>query len=66
LRLRQWLNTFLLTAAARKLSLKAIFRMSDDEAHAAFVAIRFSDNGGSAFCPRCGCLEVCTYTVRRI
>ena len=57
---------FLLTAAARTLSLKAIFRMSDDEAHAAFVAIRFADNGGAAFCPRCECTGVYTYAARRI
>lgn len=37
---------FLLSAKARTLSLKAIFRMSDEEAHAAFTAIRFADNGG--------------------
>ena len=57
---------FLLTAAARTLSLKAIFRMSDDEAHAAFAAIRFADNKGEAFCPRCGCCAVYTYAARRI
>ncbi len=57
---------FLLTAAARTLSLKAIFRMSDDEAHATFQAIRFADNKGDAFCPRCGCTAVYTYAARRI
>ncbi len=57
---------FLLTAAARTLSLKGIFNMSDDEAHAAFVAIRFADNKGEAFCPRCGCCAVYTYAARRI
>ena len=57
---------FLLTAAARTLSLKAIFRMSDDEAHDTFTAIRFADNGGAAFCPRCNCTAVYAYTVRRI
>jgi len=57
---------FLLTAAARTLSLKAIFRMSDDEAHETFTAIRFADNGGAAFCPRCQCTAVYTYAARRI
>jgi transposase-like protein len=57
---------FLLTAAARTLSLKGIFRMSDDEAHATFQSIRFADNGGAAFCPRCGCTAVYTYAARRI
>ncbi len=57
---------FLLSAKARTLPLKAIFRMSDDEAHDAFVAIRFSDNGGAAFCPPCECTAVYTYAARRI
>jgi len=57
---------FLLTAAARTLNLKGIFRMSDDEAHETFTAIRFADNGGAAFCPRCQCTAVYAYTVRRI
>jgi transposase-like protein len=41
-------------------------RMSDDEAHARFVAIRFADNGGAAFCPRCDCAAVYAYAARRI
>src|SRR3954452_1528360 len=57
---------FLLTSKARTLSLASVFRMSDDEAHAAFVAIRFADNGGAAFCPRCECTVVYTYAARRI
>ena len=49
-----WHSTsFLSRSSARTLSLKAIFRLSDDEAHATFAAIRFADNGGEAFCPRC-------------
>jgi transposase-like protein len=57
---------FLLSAAARSLSLKAIFRMTDDEAHAAFKAIRWADNGGEPFCPRCLCTAIYTYAARRI
>ncbi len=57
---------FLLTAAARNLSLTNIFRMSDDEAHDTFTAIRFADNGGAAFCPRCQCTAVYAYAARRI
>ena len=57
---------FFLSAKARTLSLKAIFRMSDDEAHAAFTAIRFADNGGAAFCPRCECTATYAYAARRI
>jgi transposase-like protein len=57
---------FLLTAAARSLSLKAILRMTDDEAHARFQAIRWADNGGEPFCPRCECTAIYTYAARRI
>ena len=57
---------FLLTAKARSLSLGAILRMSDDEAHARFKAIRWADNKGEPFCPRCGSLAIYTYATRRI
>lgn len=45
---------FLLTSAARTLSLTAVARMSDEEAHARFVAIRWADNDGKPYCPKCG------------
>ena len=57
---------FLLSAKARSLSFASILRMSDDEAHARFQAIRWADNGGKAFCPRCGGLEPYAYAARRI
>ena len=57
---------FLLSANARSLSIISIARMSDDEAHARFVAIRFADNGGEACCPRCQCTAVYTYATRKI
>ncbi|WP_428531959.1 IS1595 family transposase [Rhodopila sp.] len=57
---------FLLSAKARSLSLVAIMRMSDDEAHARFEAIRFADNGGAAFCPYCECTKVYTYRARKL
>src|SRR6266446_4055085 len=56
---------FLLTAAARSLSLGQVLRLSDEEAHAKFVAIRFVENGGAPFCPRCGCVDVYTIPTRR-
>src|SRR5579862_8183510 len=49
---------FLLSAAARTLSLNAVARMSDEEAHTAFQRVRWADNGGEPYCPRCGCLDV--------
>jgi transposase-like protein len=48
---------FLLSAAARTLSLSAVARMSDEEAHATFQRIRWADNGGNPYCSRCGCLD---------
>lgn len=57
---------FLLSANARSLSLGAIMRMSDDEAHARFEAIRFADNGGAAFCPHCECTKVYAFHARKI
>jgi transposase-like protein len=48
---------FLLSAAARTLSLSAVARMSDEEAAATFQRIRWADNGGEPYCPRCGCLD---------
>jgi transposase-like protein len=57
---------FLLTAAARTLSLSAVARMSDEEAHAKFVAIRWADNDGKPYCPDCGCLKVYAYKTRKL
>jgi len=47
---------FLLSAKARTLSLAAVLRMSDQEAEAAFVRIRWAD--GKPVCPRCECPTV--------
>ena len=49
---------FLLSSKARTLSLASVARMSDEEARAAFQAIRWSDNDGKPHCPKCGCLNV--------
>lgn len=49
---------FLLSPAARTLSLKAIMRMDDAEAFGVFQRVRFADNGGEPFCPRCGAVKV--------
>lgn len=56
---------FLLSAKARTLKLKAIYRMSDDEAFATFTAIRFAENGGEPFCPDCGCCDPYFISTRR-
>ncbi len=41
-------------------------RLSDEEAHARFVEIRWSDNGGQPYCPHCGCLDVYGFRCRPI
>jgi transposase-like protein len=57
---------FLLSAAARTLSLSAVARMSDEEARATFQRIRWSDNGGEPYCPECGCLQVTALRTRPV
>src|SRR5712672_3439962 len=54
---------FLLTSAARTLSLASVMRMSDEEAELVFVRLRWSDNKGDPYCPHCGCPIV--YSCRR-
>src|SRR3977135_1885860 len=49
---------FLLTSAARTLSLASVARMSDEEAEAVFRKIRWASSNGVPFCPRCGCIIV--------
>jgi transposase-like protein len=49
---------FLLTSAARTLSLASVARMSDEEAERVFIRLRWADNKGEPFCPHCGCLTV--------
>ena len=56
---------FLLSAAARTLSLKAVFRMGEDKAYETFRRIRWADTDGEAVCPRCGCVETYDITTRR-
>jgi ribosomal protein L37AE/L43A len=57
---------FLLSAAARTLSLSAVARMSDEEAHAKFAELRWSDNHGKPYCPDCGCLKVYALGTRKL
>lgn len=56
---------FLLSAQARALSTKRIHRLTDDEAFAEFVVIRFAENGGDPYCPWCGHKEVYAISTRR-
>jgi len=51
---------FLLTPAARSLSLAQVLRLSDEEAFDVFKRVRFAANDGEPFCPHCGVLKVYT------
>lgn len=57
---------FLLSAAARTLSLVKVARMSKDEANEAFRCIRWAYSGGKPVCPYCDCDACYTFTTRRI
>jgi len=56
---------FLLSAKARTLSLKAVFRMGEDAAYRTFCELRWPETDGEAICPRCGCTETYNITSRR-
>lgn len=46
-------QSFLLSKEAKTLRTKRITRLTDEDAYAEFVAIRFAENGGKPFCPWC-------------
>ena len=48
---------FLLSPAAKTLSLAKVLRMSDDQASQSFAKLRWPDTDGEPVCPECGCLE---------
>jgi transposase-like protein len=54
---------FLLSAAARTLSLRTIYKDGDDAAYAKFCEMRWPD--GEPVCPDCGCCETYKITTRR-
>ena len=53
---------FLLSKEARTLSLAKVMRLSDAEAFETFKRIRWADNGGEAYCPKCGGTRVYSLT----
>jgi transposase-like protein len=57
---------FLLSTAARTLSLAKVMRLSDDQAFETFKDIRWANNGGAPVCGKCGSVEVYTFKARRI
>ena len=54
---------FLLSAAARSLSLAKVMRLSDAGVEDVFLRLRWPDTGGKPVCPDCGC-PIC-YACRR-
>jgi transposase-like protein len=56
---------FLLSAAARTLSLKAIYQAGEDAAYETFCKMRWAETDGEAICPQCGCCDSYKITTRR-
>lgn len=56
---------FLLSAKARTLSLKQVYRMGEDEAYGIFCELRWPETEGEPICPRCGCTEAYHIATRR-
>src|SRR3984893_13314333 len=54
---------FLLSAAARTLTVAFVARMPEEEVERTFVRLRWQDDDGKAYCPHCGCTIV--YMARR-
>jgi len=57
---------FLLSTAARSLSLAKVMRLSDDQAFETFKAIRWAETDGSPVCPKCGGYVCWEFKARRI
>ncbi len=56
---------FLVSAAARTLSLKAIYSLGDTKAYETFCKLRWPATDGEPVCPRCGGAEAYKITTRR-
>lgn len=57
---------FLLSAAARTLSLVKVMRMTDAQARETFKAIRWAATEGEPVCSKCGCVEAYEIATRQI
>lgn len=57
---------FLLSPAAKTLSLVKVMRMSDTEARNAFRKIRWSETDGEPVCPECGCCDSYDLKTRQV
>ncbi|GGC23839.1 hypothetical protein GCM10011371_09390 [Novosphingobium marinum] len=56
---------FLLSAAARTLSLKKVYQMGEGKAYQTFCELRWPETEGEAVCPKCGCVETYNISTRR-
>ena len=56
---------FLLSAKARTLSLKEIYKAGEQKAYELFCNIRWHATGGEPVCPVCGCLDAYRINTRR-
>lgn len=56
---------FLLSAEARTLSLKAIYKGGEEAAYETFKRLRWRETGGEPVCPKCGCLDHYDIPTRR-
>jgi transposase-like protein len=56
---------FLLSAAARTLSLRSIYKEGEEVAYETFRKLRWQETDGEAVCPRCGCTETYDISSRR-
>src|SRR5205085_5094666 len=54
---------FLLSAAARTLTVAFVARMPQEEVERVFLRLRWQESNGKAYCPHCGCTTV--YLARR-
>ena len=46
--------------------MSAVARMSDEEARETFKRLRWADNDGEPYCPKCGCLKVTALATRPV
>lgn len=56
---------FLLSAAARTLSLKSVFSEGEEAAYRRFCRLRWPETDGEPVCPTCGCVDIYDLTSRR-
>jgi transposase-like protein len=54
---------FLLSSAAKTLTLGSVLRMTEEEVERVFIRLRWQDNNSEPYCPRCGGTKI--YTSRR-